>query len=74
MVAEEEKKELIDWISGLDDRELLQALKSIKESQSKTDWWEETPNAAKESIQRGEEDFKRGRTHPHNKIRYYWIR
>jgi hypothetical protein len=61
MSANADKQELIDWISGLSDPTMLEVIKSIKDSYSESDWWDEISEAEKEGIRRGAEDIKAGR-------------
>ncbi len=57
------KKELIDWLNGLEDQAILETIQSIKNSQTQDDWWDELTDAAKEGIKRGEADVEAGRVH-----------
>ena len=61
MSTNADKKELIDWISKLSDSTMLEVIKSIKDSYSETDWWDEISETEKEGIRRGAEDIKAGR-------------
>lgn len=62
--ATQYKQELIKWIRQLDNADMLETLKSLKKAdENTTDWWDEIPKAAKESIRRGEEDIKAGRVY-----------
>lgn len=55
------KYEIIEWITQTQDSSLLQALKSIKDSNaSTTDWFEELSPAEKESINRGKANHEQG--------------
>ncbi len=55
------KYEIIEWITQTQDSSLLQALKSIKDSNaSATDWLEELSPADKESINRGIANHEQG--------------
>lgn len=55
------KKELIDWLDKLEDQAILETIQSIKNSQTKGDWWDDLPEAAKKGIKRGESDVEAGR-------------
>lgn len=55
------KKELIDWITKLDDEAMLENVKMLKDSNQGKDWWDEISQAEKEGIQRGLEDANDGR-------------
>ena len=55
------KSEIIEWITQTQDSSLLQALKSIKDSNAVgTDWFEELSPAEKESINRGKANHEQG--------------
>lgn len=71
MDTETVKKELINWIETLEDNALIKNLQAVKHNrrESSSDWWDELPQAARESINRAEEDIKAGRTTPHEKVR-----
>ncbi len=61
MIAQEEKKELIDWIQELTDPEVIKNIKSIKESIEQEQTWDQLPDSAKSSIKRGIKDADSGR-------------
>lgn len=61
MNTQVDKKELIDWISGLTDTAMLENIQTLKNSTEGKDWWDEISEAEKESLRRGEEDIKAGR-------------
>ena len=61
MIAQEEKKELIDWIQELTDPEVIKNIKSIKESIEQAQTWDQLPDSAKSSIKRGIKDVDSGR-------------
>lgn len=70
---EQNKLELINWIANLDDGFLVSQLVELKES----DYWNEIPDAEKESIKAGLEDAKSGRVVPHQEVmklfeKYIW--
>jgi len=58
------RKELIDWITSLNDSRLLNQLNSIKLSNADTqkDWWEELSPNQKENIELGLKDLEERRT------------
>ena len=51
---------LIEWLKQLQDQSMLSELAIIAKSHSEGDWWEELPNAVKESIERGNQDYLNG--------------
>ncbi|MEI6139980.1 MAG: hypothetical protein WCP85_11985 [Mariniphaga sp.] len=70
MNAQAVKADIIQWITGLDDQSILLELKKIKElSIEKTDWWDTLSIEERQSIERGLEDSKNGRTIPHSEVR-----
>ncbi len=57
------RKEITDWVSELDDENMLALLNSIKLSQaSSNDWWNEITESDKLKINQGLSDLKSGRT------------
>jgi hypothetical protein len=70
MNAQTVKADIIQWITGLDDQSILLELKKLKEqSIKKTDWWDTLSIEERQSIDRGLEDSKNGRTVPHSEVR-----
>lgn len=62
MDIKSEKQNLIDWISSLEDEEVIETIKDFKESYfSKKDWWNEISEEEKNSIDRGLKDAEEGR-------------
>lgn len=56
-----QKQELIDWIDQIEDKALLDALQTIKNNQASGDWWDDLPQAVKDSIDEGIADADAGR-------------
>ena len=70
MNAQSVKADIIQWITELDDQSILLELKKIKEqSTKKIDWWDTISVEERQSIERGLEDSKNGRTIPHSEVR-----
>jgi len=70
MNIQTEKLDLIEWISRLNDNSIIDRLSKIKEDYSKSkDWWDTLEKEELESIKRGLQDFKEGRTHSHDTAR-----
>ena len=70
MNAQSVKADIIQWITGLDDQSILLELKKIMEqSTKKIDWWDTLSIEERQSIERGLEDSKNGRTMPHSEVR-----
>ncbi|CAD5250658.1 MULTISPECIES: hypothetical protein [unclassified Imperialibacter] len=55
------KSQLVEWITQLDDQELIETISAIKESVEKGDWHKSLNNKQKASIKRGQDDHKEGR-------------
>ncbi|HVS91305.1 MAG TPA: hypothetical protein VHE59_04685 [Mucilaginibacter sp.] len=55
------KTDLIAWIEGLSDVNLLTVLNGLKESQSEKDWWDDLSENQKKHINEGLADAKNGR-------------
>jgi hypothetical protein len=55
------KSNLISWIEDLDDINTLSLIESVKNSQTKHDWWDDLPKSHKQNIQEGLDDIKNGR-------------
>ena len=65
-----EKIDIIQWIAGINDKTILQQLKTLKEqSIKKSDWWDSISQEERQSIDEGLEDSKNGRTVPHSEVR-----
>ncbi len=65
-----EKSGLIKWIQGLSDVAIIEKLKKIQtENSTSRDWWDETSDEAKESIERGLKDMQEGKVHSHDAVR-----
>ena len=65
-----EKLDIIQWIAGLDDNSVLLKLKKMKDqSIKKLDWWDTISKEERQSIEKGLEDSKNGRTTPHSEVR-----
>ena len=57
------RKELIQWISSINDKSLLNFLNSIRMSRQKDDkdWWEELSEVDKKNIELGLKDLQEGK-------------
>jgi predicted transcriptional regulator len=65
-----EKIDIIQWIASINDKTILQQLKTLKEqSIKKSDWWDSISEEERQSIDEGLEDAKNGRTVPHSEVR-----
>lgn len=63
MTTKAAKLELIDWLSGIHDRELLAALLFYKKANEATDWADGLTAAQKDAVRAGLEDVRQGRVH-----------
>jgi predicted transcriptional regulator len=69
MDIQDEKVKLIEWLSSIKDREIIETLTIIKDNiTDRTDWWESISNAEKESIERGLKDLEEGKIIPHSEV------
>ena len=71
MNAYAEKIEIIQWITGLDDKATVRQLRKIKEQSDikQNDLVDSISLKERESIQRGIEDSANGRVTPHSEVR-----
>jgi hypothetical protein len=63
MTAKAAKIELMDWLSRIEDRELLSALLFYKKANETLDWADNLTNAQNAAIREGLEDIREGRVH-----------
>jgi hypothetical protein len=64
------KLELIQWLTKLDNKETIEYLKIVKDSQSvHNDWWDDLSDAQKQGIERGLDDIENGRTISHDAVK-----
>lgn len=63
------KLELIEWVTQLNDSDMLELLKTMKDYQeSAPDWWEDLGEEQKKGIERGLKDIEEGRVVPHSEV------
>ncbi len=62
MTTQKLKIELIEWLSNLNNKKLLKAIVSLKDSEQSGDWYETLSANQKKSLKRGIEDHRKGRT------------
>jgi hypothetical protein len=65
---EQEKLEIIKWISTLKDETAIERIKLLKERKNK-DWWKEISDAEKIAIEKGLEDLKSRKVKPHKDVK-----
>ncbi len=64
------KLELIEWLTKLEDRDLIEYLKVVKDANEKDhDWWNELSDSEKQGIERGSQDIIQGRVIPHEEVK-----
>ena len=56
------RSDIADWILGLENEELLETLRLIKEEYAKKDWYSELDENQRKSIDQGLTDHENGRT------------
>ncbi|MBA6154397.1 hypothetical protein [Gelidibacter maritimus] len=62
------KIELIQWLSTLNDKSIIDKLMKLRENE-KTDWWKEISAKEKESIEKGIQDADNGKLTSHSNVR-----
>lgn len=65
---ENKKIELIQWLSTLNDKSLIDKLMKLREKE-KQDWWKEISNLEKESIEKGIADAENGKLTSHSNVK-----
>ena len=55
------KLDLINWLTQLKDKKLLESLLSVKDSTQSNDWYNFLSSAQKKSLDKGIADFKKGK-------------
>ena len=65
---QEKKIELIQWLTTLNDKVLIQRLIEFRNNPT-SDWWSEISNNEKESIERGLSDADSGNLNSHSEAR-----
>ena len=62
------KLELIQWLSTLEDSNLIEKIKELRKRESK-DWWNSISENEKQAIEKGIEDADAGKLNPHTNAR-----
>lgn len=65
---QKEKLELIQWLSTLEDKSIIEKIKNLRKAETK-DWWDTISEEEKTSIEKGLIDLKAGRKKPHSEVR-----
>jgi predicted transcriptional regulator len=66
---EKDKLEIIKWVTTLKDVTSIERLKMLKDSRSKTDWWNQISDEEQNAIDKGLTDIKAGRLKPHKEVK-----
>ena len=62
------KIELIQWLTTLNDKSLIEKILELRKSET-TDWWNEISEAEKQSIEKGILDADNGKLNSHSEAR-----
>ena len=62
------KLELIQWLSSIEDSNLIDKLMDLRKKESR-DWWQTISESEKKSIEKGLKDADEGKLKPHSKAR-----
>jgi len=68
MISQDQKDQIIEWISELDDPTTLDTIYALKQSQESPVKWDNLSNSAKSSIERGLRESRAGQTISDKKI------
>ena len=64
----DKKIELIQWLSSLDDKVIIDKLLQFRKTETK-DWWDTTQDEEKASITKGIKDADNNKLKPHSSAR-----
>ena len=64
----DKKIELIQWLSSLEDKAIIEKLLQFRKAETK-DWWETTQDEEKVSISKGIKDADNNKLKPHSSAR-----
>ena len=64
----DKKIELIQWLSSLEDKAIIEKLLQFRKAETK-DWWETTQDEEKASISKGIQDADKNKLKPHSSAR-----
>jgi predicted transcriptional regulator len=68
LAIKNKKDELIQWLSSLEDKNMIDKIFELKEAE-KTDWWNSISKAEKESIEEGISEADKGNMKPHSEAK-----
>lgn len=66
-----QKLELIQWISSIDDVSIIEKIEDIRKNET-VDWWTTISENEKNSIMKGMKDANEGKLNPHVKARKFY--
>lgn len=64
----DKKIELIQWLSTLEDKTIIEKLVKFRQQETK-DWWNSTSREEQKSIEKGISDAENGNIKPHSTAR-----
>ncbi|WP_034259062.1 hypothetical protein [Aequorivita capsosiphonis] len=68
MDVKSKKLDLIQWLLHLKDEATIEKIYQLKESTA-GDWYDELPDAAKASIEKGRQDYREGKIFSSEEVR-----
>ncbi len=69
----DKKIELIQWLSSLEDKVIIEKLVQFRKAETK-DWWETTSAVERVSVEKGIEDANKKKLKPHSSVRKLYER
>ena len=69
----DKKIELIQWLSSLEDKIIIEKLLQFRNAETK-DWWETTSVQERDSVKKGIEDANKKKLKPHSSARKLYER
>jgi len=63
------EQDLINWIIILEDETSVELLKNPKKEQKEVDWFDSISDEAKNTIEEGLSDLKKGGATPHSEVK-----
>lgn len=69
LTIQTKKIELIQWLSTVEDLSILDKVLDLIVNERKKDWWIDTSDIEKKSIEKGINDANSGKLNPHSKAR-----
>jgi len=70
MDIQTEKKNLMEWISKLEDKSIIEDIKFLRDNSSnEKDWWDDLSEEEKKGIEEGLRDIEEGRTYTYEQVK-----